>query len=263
MNLLQAIEENFFAIGRYWGNLNSKIVQAQSISAMSTGIPVADLNWVWNEKHLTVKDSRDIDNIIKNYEQLALPFWWWVYPCGQANESRIILESKGLKYLMAIPCLAMDLTSLPAEMSINAATKVAIVQNTGDLNLWEELSFAGFEFAADAIIPYHRFVTSFDISEQSPQKLFLVYLNGAPVASSLLFMNKDTAGIYFVSTLPAYRNRRIGLALTNYIINYAKKLGLKLCILQASELGLNVYRRAGFREYCHADVYSRAALEKS
>jgi GNAT superfamily N-acetyltransferase len=106
-------------------------------------------------------------------------------------------------------------------------------------------------------------VTSFDISEQSPQKLFLVYLNGAPVASSLLFMNKDTAGIYFVSTLPAYRNRRIGLALTNYIINYAKKLGLKLCILQASELGLNVYRRAGFREYCHADVYSRAALEKS
>jgi GNAT superfamily N-acetyltransferase len=256
MHPVQVIEENFFAIGRYWGTLNSKILQTQSISAMTTDIPVADLNWAWNEKPLTAQDSINIDIITKHYTQLALPFWWWVYPCGQTSKTRIMLESKGLKFLTAIPCLAIDFNFSPAEKFINPAAIITVVQNTTDLTLWEELSFAGFEFAIDAKTSYHRFVASFDISRQSPQKLFLIYLDGVPVASSLLFINNDTAGIYFVSTLPAYRNNGVGLALTNYVVLYAKKMGLKFCILQSSELGLNVYKQAGFIEYCHADIYS-------
>lgn len=256
MQIVRSIEQNFFAVGRYWGTLNSEIFQSQSIAAMSTGIPVADLNWVWNEMPLESEDTGNIANIIKFYKQQNLPFWWWVYPSGQGNESRNFFESKGLKYLTAIPCLAIDLTLLPAARLSESEARVILVQNQKDLSLWEKLSFAGFEFADNSAISYHRFVASFDINEQSPQKLFLAYLDGLPVASSMLFINRDTAGIYFVSTLPAYRGKGIGLALTNYTMLYAKKLGLNLCVLQASELGLNMYMRAGFNKYCDADVFT-------
>ena len=254
--IVLAIEQNFFAIGRYWGTLNSKFFQAQYISAMSTGIPVADLNWVWNEMPLVPQDSDNIANIEKFYRQLNLPFWWWIYPSGQGGRSRTFFESNGLRYLTKIPCLAIDLTLIPTATQSISEVCVSLVKNHHDLALWEKLSFAGFEFADNSTIPYHHFVASFDITEQSPQKLFLAYLDGFPVASSMLFMNGDTAGIYFVSTLPAYRGRGIGLTLTNYTMLYAKKSGLNLCVLQASELGFNVYIRAGFSRYCDADVYT-------
>jgi GNAT superfamily N-acetyltransferase len=253
---VRSIEQNFFAIGRYWGTLNSEIFQSQSIAAMSTGILAADLNWAWNEIPLEPQDTGNIAKIKKFYKRLDLPFWWWVYPSGQGSRSRNFFESNGLKYLTAIPCLAFDLTLLPAAIHSESEGRVILVQNHKDLSLWEKLSFAGFEFTDNAEISYHRFVASFDINEQSPQKLFLAYMDGMPVASSILFINKDTAGIYFVSTLPAYRGKGIGLALTNYTMLYAKKLGLNLCILQASELGLNMYMRAGFNKYCDADVYT-------
>jgi hypothetical protein len=38
-------------------------------------------------------------------------------------------------------------------------------------------------------------------------------------------------------------------------MQYAKKSGFKNVILQATLLGAKVYKRAGFKEYCQADVY--------
>jgi ribosomal protein S18 acetylase RimI-like enzyme len=256
MQIVRAIEQNFFAIGRYWATLNSEIFQSKSISATSTGIPVADLNWAWNEMPLEPQDAENISNIKVFYKQLNLPFWWWVYPSGQGSRNLNIFESNGLRYLTEIPCLAIDLSLIPSSIPSKSETRVELVQSLTDLALWETLSFAGFEFAANSSTSYHRFVTAFDINEQSPQKLFLAYLDGLPVASSMLFIKKDTAGIYFVSTLPAYRGRGMGLALTDYMMLYAKKLGLNLCVLQASELGFNVYMRAGFSKYCDAYIYS-------
>lgn len=256
MHAVQAIEENFFTIARYWGALNSTIFRTQSTFAMATGVPVADLNWAWNEKPLIPADKKEIKKTVAHYLQEGLPFWWWIYPSGGGNKSSQILKDNGLKFLTAIPYLSINVSAVPQEKLINNKLKIVLVKNADDLSLWEKLSFKGFEFSADAAIPYERFVSSFDIGKYSPQKLFLVYLEGLPIASSLIFCNKNTAGIYFVSTLPAYRNRGIGLALTNFMIRYAHSLGLSSAILQASEDGLGVYKRAGFREYGLADVYS-------
>ena len=256
MNIIESIEENFSATGRYWGSFNSSFTKTKVISAMSTGIPTADLNWVWNTKPLTMESAGKIASIKNNYQQLDLPFWWWVCPCGQSPLTKTMLEGAGLHFLTAIPCLAADLSTPDVATGSSSAITVSLVQNNKDLSRWEEVSFTGFDIGTPAQTQYHNFVASFDISAASPQRLFLAYFDEKPVATALLFLYRDTAGIYFVSTLPAYRRRGIGLALTKATIQYARRAGYKYSILQSSAAGWRVYKQAGFKEHCRADVYS-------
>lgn len=222
---------------------------------MNTGIDVADLNWTWNEKPLADNDVRIINQIKKNYKELKLPFWWWVYPCGQSKTTKEILQIEGLNYLEAIPCLAVDVSTIPLAIQKSEGIEISFVQDEREQKIWEDISFAGFEMPQEARKQYYKFVTSFDLSKRSPQKLFLAYWRGEPVATALLFLQSNVAGIYFVTTLAAQRNRGIALALILSSMKYAKTSGYKYCVLQSSKEGLEVYLQAGFKEYCRADVY--------
>jgi GNAT superfamily N-acetyltransferase len=255
MHFIENIEENFFAIGRYWGSLNSSLTQAESIWAMNTGVSISDFNWVWNEKPLTNDNAKSIADIKEIYKKLNLRFWWWIYPRGQSSKTRAMLHDAGLRLIEKVPCMAADLNDLASEKKIPNNITISPVKNKNDLLIWEDISFHGFEMPQRVRVQYRTFVFSFDIGSQAPQKLFLAYFDGKPVATSLLFMHNNTAGIYYVSTLPAYRNKGLGLLITIAAMQYAKKSGFKNVILQATLLGAKVYKRAGFKEYCQADIY--------
>jgi Acetyltransferase (GNAT) family. len=256
MSLIKIIENNIFAVGRYWGNFNSSISGNGIISSMNTGIDVADLNWIWNEKPLVDNDVKIINQIKKKYKELKLPFWWWVYPCGQSKTTKEILQDSGFNYLESIPCLAVDVGTIPLEIQRIENIEISFVEDERELEIWEDISFAGFKMPQETRKQYNKFVKSFDIRESSPQKLFLAYWLGKQVATALLFCQENTAGIYFVTTLAEHRDKGIALALVRGAMKYAKASGYKYCILQSSKEGLNVYLQAGFEEYCQADVYS-------
>ncbi len=255
MHFIENIEENFFAVGRYWGSLNSSLTQAGSIWAMNTGVSISDFNWVWNEKPLINDNAKSIADIKEIYEKLNLRFWWWIYPRGQSPKTRAMLQNAGLSLIEKVPCMAADLNDSVLEKQIPNNVAISLVKNKNDLLIWADISFHGFEMPQRAREQYGAFVSSFDLGSQAPQKLFLAYFNGKPVATSLLFVHNNTAGIYYVSTLPAYRNKGLGLLITLAAMQAAKKSGFKNVILQATPLGAKVYKQAGFKEYCHADIY--------
>ena len=255
MDLIKHIEENFFAVCRYWGGLNSSLIQAGSIGAMNTGAAIADINWVWNEKPLTNDDAKSIADIKEIYKKLNLRFWWWIYPGGQSPKTSSLLQNAGLRLIEKVPCMATDLNDSVSDKQISDNVTISPVKDKNDLLIWEDISFRGFEMPRRAREQYGAFVSSFDLGGQASQKLFLAYFDGKPVATSLLFMHNNTAGIYYVSTLPAYRNKGLGLLITLAAMQTAKKSGFRNVILQASKFGVNVYKRAGFKEYCQADVY--------
>ena len=255
MDLIRHIEENFFAVCRYWGSLNSSLIHDGSIGAMNTGVAISDINWVWNEKPLTNDDTKSIADIKEIYKKLNLRFWWWIYPRGQSPETESQLQNAGLRLIEKVPCMAADLIDLVSDKQIADNVTISPVKDKNDLLIWEDISFHGFEMPRRVREQYGTFVSSFDIGAQSPQKLFLAYFDGKPVATSLLFTYKNSAGIYYVSTLPAYRNKGFGLMITRAAMQAAKKACFKNVILQATSLGAQVYIRAGFKECCRADVY--------
>lgn len=223
--------------------------------ATSTGVPVSDMNWVYNEIPLNDNATDAVAKIKQYYERLHLRFWWWVYPIAQSPETDRILKNARLRLHTKATCMAADLQDYVSDSKCADNIKIISVKSKQDLLVWKDISFAGFEIPDCARKQYERFVLSFDLSKKSPQKLFIACFDEKPVASSMLFFHKKTAGLYYVSTLPDYRNKGCGLKITQAAMQESKMAGFKDVILQATPMGLPVYKKAGFRISCQAHIY--------
>ena len=235
--------------------MHSSCTPIDSIVATSTDVPVSDMNWVYNGSPLNVHATDAVAKIKNYYERLNLRFWWWVYPVAQSPETDRILKDAGFRLYAKATCMAANLHDSPSDSNEAGNIKIISVKSKQDLLVWKDISFAGFEIPDRAGKQYERFVLSFDLSAKAPQKFFVACCDDKPVASSMLFVHENTAGIYYLSTLPSYRNKGCGLKITQAAMKEAKDAGFKDVILQATPMGLPVYKKAGFREYCQAHIY--------
>ena len=263
MSIIPLIENTFFANALYWGRLNFPVYNRGSVWAIKTGIHSDDLNMAWSEKPLTASDVEAVRQVLHQFKVSALPFWWWMFPCSKSATSIDILKTEGFSLKFGIPCMVADLKTLEDAPSRSPSITISEVKNRRDLNIWKEVSFAGFDFPDTTNRQYARFAESFNLHPDFPQRLFLAYWNGKPAATSLLFLNETTAGIYFVTTLAGYRKKGIGQELTKATMRYAQTAGMRYVSLQSSPDGLHVYQQAGFKEYCRADIYSLSITPES
>jgi len=78
---------------------------------------------------------------------------------------------------------------------------------------------------------------------------FLLRIDGEPVASSSLLPGPPAAGlagIFCVGTLPHARGQGLGTSVTQAAMRAACQDGVRVAVLQASEMGRPVYERLGF-----------------
>ena len=222
---------------------------------MHTGVAIPDFNWTWNEKPLDDSDIKSVEGIKEFYRQQNLRFWWWVYPRGDSSQTKEIIENAGMRLITKIPCMAADFNIEKLNDKTPDGATISEVKDTSDLLVWADISFRGFQMPERTREQYNDFVLSFERGSRAAQKLFLAYIDKKPVATSLLFTDKNTAGIYYVATLPEYRNKGMGYYVTLTAMRAAKDAGYNNIILQATPAGAKVYRRIGFQEICQAQIY--------
>ena len=77
-------------------------------------------------------------------------------------------------------------------------------------------------------------------------EVFVARSGGEAVATSLVSVTGDMAGIYNVATIDRARRRGLGEALTWWAVQRGAAMGASSASLQASEMGRPVYERMGF-----------------
>ncbi|MDX2648367.1 GNAT family N-acetyltransferase [Streptomyces sp. PA03-1a] len=113
----------------------------------------------------------------------------------------------------------------------------------GELGLYAEVMAEGFE------APYEFFGMFADpaVARIEGFTCYLAEVDGVPVGTGLGAVSGGLTGIFNISTLPEYRRRGYGRAVTMEIVRAGHAAGATTAYLYASSMGESVYASAGFR----------------
>jgi len=203
---------------------------------------------------LTADVPRRIENVKQHFQGKQLPMLWWTGPSTQPADLGKLLQAQGWIYFDDAPGMAIDLRSLdnsPAQANLHIK-KVATEE---DFNEWIQPIAKAFEFPKEGIEPYVTTFHKLSLDEHCRWHHYIGALDGKTVGGSSLFLGAGVAGVYNVATLPKARKQGVGTALTLAALQDARKMGYSIGILQATEMGLGIYRRLGFKEYCKFSHY--------
>ena len=205
--------------------------------------------------------NRRIREISAGYAARGTGFLWWVAPFHTPADLGPRLLDAGLRFEGTAPAMAMDLAALPPGEPLPDGLEIVPVRDAATLR--EFINVLALEMGVPEGSPNPAARHHAALLQAIPPTLaaetiplrYLGLLDGRPVATSRISISGGVAGLYAVATLPNVRGRGIGRALTLAALEAGRTLGYRIGVLQASDDGLPVYRRIGFRTMFDYAVY--------
>ena len=255
-SLKAAIEANLFELMlmfRHWNQ--AEIHNDPDMIWSITDIPFARFNSILRSQISEGCIDAAIETAITRCKSKKVPMMWWTGPSTRPADLDKYLLAHGFTHKGDQPGMAADLFHLrkgppePPGLVINKVTDLKTLQK------WCTVFGAGFklpEFARDAFLDFN---SDIGFNSQVPLLNYIGWLNEEPVATSTLLLGAGVAGIYNVATIPDARRKGIGYAMTLKPLQEARARGYRVGVLYASEMGVNVYIKMGFKEYCKIGQY--------
>ena len=253
--LIRATEENLFAwipiFGRlgqaYWDN-------PPGVKRSITNLPISLFNSVMDANLVPKHTDAAIQSIVSDARVRNVPLLWWIGPSTRPVDLGKRLENNGFKFDETSPGMAVDLEKLSQSTAKPAGFSIQLAQGEAAWRQWSTVMELGFGAAASNELSVNAWCS---LLEQHPQTMlaYTGWLDHQPVAAALLLLAAGVAGIYCVATIPEARRKGIGSLMTLQPLIQARSMGYRIGVLQASNMGLGVYRSLGFREYCQIDSY--------
>ena len=196
-----------------------------------------------------------IGNTLAHFRSLNIRKITWLTEDGPlATEIRKHLLAYGSTFQEAFSQeMAVDLMALPEDLPFPTGLEIVPVEQGEILQQWIHTASIGFEVPEEYEKVWYDFFVEAVLDP--PFRSYLALLHGQPVATSQLFLSAGVAGIYNVTCLPEARGQGIGAAITLAPSLAARRLGYRIGILQASDLGYRVYRRLGFQDFGRRSIF--------
>ncbi len=221
-----------------------------------SNIPLPLMNSIMDAQLTPGQVEPTIEYVIADAKSRHVPVLWWVGPSTHPADLAIRLLQYGFSIDEDGPGLAVDLDNLNESLPVAEGCSIQPAQDDTAWLAWSRTLAKGFEVPAArvefAVNSWYEL-----LSQVNPETTlgYTAWLNGTPVATSLLQLGGGVAGIYGVATVPEARRKGIGARVTLHPLLQARAKGYKVGVLQASEMGLGVYRSLGFQECCRITSY--------
>ncbi len=203
-----------------------------------------------NFKSLNIKSEiNNIGNLIKNGRA---PNGWTVGPLTRPKDLGIKLEKYGFSNVYHQAGMAVDLKDLEKKQITQNNLIIQRVESEESLIYWANIVSEVFNLKVD--FAHLKFINA-----QKEAHFYIGIFKEEPISTLLLYLSSGVAGLHAVSTLPKYRNRGFGFAISRSALIEAFKRDYYVGVLQASSLGEKIYRKLGFEKYC--DIISYTLLE--
>jgi GNAT superfamily N-acetyltransferase len=260
-NLISSIINNLYhqklqyAITPYCESINNDYYKG-----IITKEPFSQGNQIYLAQLNKKNADKVISNIIKLYKKRRVSFSWYVGPLTKPENLGQHLLSHGFNLSGSYPCLACELEKINDSFSKPTGLEIKLVQDDETMKKWSKILVCSFNQnpSRHQIDLCYIFESKLGYKENLGRFRYLCYLNGDAVGTSLLFLNSGVAGIHCVGTIPQERGKGIGTSMSLHCLKEGKEKGYFFGVLRASNLGLNIYKKIGFKKYCNIDIYNWA-----
>jgi GNAT superfamily N-acetyltransferase len=253
--LAEAIEANTIEFIADLGRSSQvTLYREPDVAWLATGMPYPSFNRVLHAKFKSEDVDARIEAALAPFKSRNAPMAWHTGPTTQPPELGEHLIVHGLECTSDEPGMTVDLQSLDDDAKLPPGVTIERVGDLAGLRAWCEIFTTTFG-QPDLVEATVAVETEMGVGEHLWRRLYIGSSRGKPVATALLFLGAGVAGIHGVGTLPEARRQGIGRAMTVTPLLEARTLGYRVGILHASLLGVGVYRRLGFEEYCKLRRY--------
>lgn len=213
-----------------------------------TGLPHPLFNGLFSAELAPESAEAQIRAVQEEFRRRGLPMVWWVVGTTRPGDLGARLQAHGFLKSCA-PNMVLDLSAAEETPETDGALRVCAVASAQTYrNGWSAVMAAAFQLPPFVEKAAAESGERLDLSPQSDMRCFLGSYEGRAAACACLFLSAGVAGIYSVGTLPEFRGRGFGAAVTRAAIAEARRRGYRFCALQSSQKGYSLYRRLGFRD---------------
>jgi len=253
--LVEAIEDGIF---RFWVHLGRSpqlgLYDGPDMIRLSSDVASPICNDVLRADLSPDDIDATIETVLGPFKSRRVPVRWWTSPSTRPTDLGKYLEAHGLTRMADVAGMAVHLSALDGKLTEPSGLTIEQVGDVETLAQWIPVSTTSFGFPESVGTLFFNVLSTLGLG--LPWRHYIGWLMGRPVAcSSFLLGEEGVAGIYFVGTVPGARGKGIGAALTLAPLLDARALGYRIGVLGASQMGLPVYQRLGFREYCRFGIY--------
>jgi GNAT superfamily N-acetyltransferase len=252
--IIAEAQANFIKANRDIGEhcISGEVREIDGLVIKYTGVPADDQNAAF-----VVRPLRDphaaLSEALAYFDEREMPYGILMREGLDPTAERTCLEL-GLVHVFTLPGMALAplpdaIPAGPVELEIRTVTTVA------EHEAHVETDAAGFEGSLD----HARRLFPATLFQRGDAIEFTGFVDGVPVAVSTLVVTGRTAGVYGVATIPAYRRRGFGEAMTWRAIRDGAALGCEMANLTASVMGRPLYERMGFRVVAPFLIFARPA----
>jgi ribosomal protein S18 acetylase RimI-like enzyme len=243
------IENNLYSLYRGFALAgNYALTELPSYSWIKTDLSVFPGNVFQIDPGMDENALSDLVGMIK--EDQVSPFL--IFRNDKVDSAFIErLKTKGFRQVMHWPGMALPLQhnhkwTVAADLNIT----VKKIRNTEEIGNWagmvEQILFNGKGID-------RKVLKSLILTQELC--LYTGYIDGIPAGTLLLWTRDQVAGLYMITTLPAFRHKGVAWQITNTAIRDAAVTGYHYAVLESTPQGLSLYRKAGFLEYCSFSIY--------
>ncbi|GAB3965186.1 GNAT family N-acetyltransferase [Spirosoma terrae] len=267
-SLINLVRQNFIAKSSYFARFpftyflpGAAFEETATYAAVNSGLPSDTFNVIIPKSSDSTALTALFDHTIQPWNQQQRPFAFWCWEDTYSSALSTLLDQYGLvsdEQNVAM-WLNLQMASLKP-LSVSALT-IRAVQTPAEYEQFADViaELFGTSPEAEQIRIYYQRVGAIRQSDQ-PMKLYVGEYDGHIVATGTLFLYGSSAGIYDIATRPAWRGRGFGSQLFHHLLLEAKDHSIQEVVLQASAEGLGIYKRAGFVEVGHVQVFGNRHL---
>jgi GNAT superfamily N-acetyltransferase len=196
-----------------------------------------------------------IEGMKRFCESHNIPLNWMICPMTRPIDLGKHLKAHGFTQIGGATCMAIELRNLKDEHRRPEGLTVKPVSNTEELRHFFDVWIIAHDIPNMVADAYHRIFSDLLFTDNPESSFYVGYKDNEPVATSTIFYGGGVAGLWWVSTIPKARRQGIGTEMTLEPLRIARDMGYRASTLWATDMGLPIYRRLGYKEYFKSKHY--------